>query len=161
MTRKLKIAAVLLVTVVCLVWVLWGVELEVVRQALASFRWVYVLPMMGLYFSAHVVRCYRLQILMGTRLGLWPMLTINSIGFLAINVVPMRLGELVRPYLFLEKHDVPFGRSMAAIFVERLLDMVSLLVMLLLVGVVVDIPTGGVAVAGVDLVSRVRPWRGW
>lgn len=160
MSRNLKIAAVLLVTVVCLGWVLWGVELGVVRSALSSFRWVYVLPMMGLYFSAHVIRCYRLQILMGTKLGLWPLLTINSIGFLAINVVPMRLGELVRPYLFFEKHQVPFGRSMAAIFVERLLDMVSLLVMLLLVGVVVDIPAGGVEVAGVDLVSAGQTMAG-
>jgi glycosyltransferase 2 family protein len=159
-SRNFKITAVLLVTVACLAWVLWGIELEVVRTALGSFRWWYVLPMMGLYLSAHIVRCYRLQILMGTRLGLWPLLTINSIGFLAINVVPMRLGELVRPYLFLEKHDVPFGRSMAAIFVERLLDMVSLLVMLLLVGVVVDIPAGGVEVAGVDLVSAGQTMAG-
>jgi uncharacterized protein (TIRG00374 family) len=152
-SRALKIAAVLLATVACLVWVLWGVDMGVVRQSLASFRWWALLPMAALYFSAHVVRCYRLQLLMGTKLGLLSLLSVNSIGFLAINVVPLRLGELVRPYLFLEKHRVPFGTSMAAIFVERLLDMVSLLVMLLLVGVVVDIPPGGVEVAGIDLVS--------
>ncbi len=160
MSRALKIAAVLVATVLCLGWVLWGIEPDVVRDALVSFRWWAVLPMAALYFTGHIVRCYRLQILMGTKLGLMPLLSVNSIGFLAINVVPLRLGELVRPYLFMEKHDVPFGSSMAAIFVERLLDMVSLLVMLLLVGVVVEIPPGGVEVAGVDLVAAGQTMAG-
>jgi len=160
LSRALKIAAILGVTVLCLGWVLWGIDLGVVRSSLGTFRWWTLLPMCALYFTAHVVRCYRLQLLMGTQLGLWPLLTINSIGFLAINVVPLRLGELVRPYLFMEKHDVPFGTSMAAIFVERLLDMVSLLVMLILVGVVVDIPPGGVEVAGVDLVAAGQAMAG-
>ncbi len=160
MSRALKIAAVLLATVLCLGWVLWGIDLSVVRSSLESFRWWALLPMAALYFSAHVVRCYRLQLLMGTSLGLWSMLAVNSVGFLAINVVPLRLGELVRPYLFMEKHGVAFGTSMAAIFVERLLDMVSLLVMLLLVGVVVDIPPGGVMVAGVDLVAAGQTMAG-
>ncbi len=153
MKHKLKIVAVLLATVGCLVWVLWGIELEVVRHSLSAFRWHYMLAMMALYISAHIVRCYRLRILLDVRLGLWPLLSLNSIGFMAINVVPMRLGELVRPYLLLEKHDVPFGQSLAAIFVERLLDMVALLVMLLLVGVVVELPAGGVMVAGIDVIS--------
>lgn len=160
MSRALKIAAVLVATVLCLGWVLWGIDLDVVRSSLGSFRWWALLPMAGLYFAAHVVRCYRLQLLMGTSLGLWPLLSVNSIGFLAINVVPLRLGELVRPYLFMEKHDIAFGTSMAAIFVERLLDMVSLLVMLLLVGVVVDIPPGGVEVAGIDLVAAGQTMAG-
>jgi uncharacterized protein (TIRG00374 family) len=160
MSTRIKIAAVLLVTVACLVWVLWGIEIEVVGSALERFRWWAVLPMLALYFSAHVVRCYRLRLLMDVRLGLWPLLSVNSIGFLAINVVPFRLGELVRPYLFLEKHDIPLGTSLAAIFAERVLDMLSLLVMLLLVGVVVDIPPGGVEVAGVDLVRAGQTMAG-
>lgn len=160
MKHKLQIAAILLATTGCLAWVLWGVDFSEVGAAFARFRWWYVAPMMGLYLSAHIVRCFRLRALLGVRIGLWPLLSLNSIGFLAINVVPMRLGELVRPYLLLEKHGVPFGQSMAAIFVERLLDMVSLLVMLLLVGVVVDIPAGGVMVAGVDLVAAGQSMAG-
>ncbi len=148
-----KIAAVLLITVACLAWVLWGVELDVVRSCLADFRWWAVLPMFGLYFMAHTVRCFRLRLLLGVPIPFLRLLSVNSIGFLAINVVPMRLGELVRPYLLLEKDGVPFGGSMAAIFVERLLDMLSLLIMLLLVGVVVQLPPGGVEVAGIDLVA--------
>ncbi len=148
-----KLAAVLLVTVACLAWVLWGIDLQVVRSCLAGFSWWTLLPMLGLYFAAHVVRCFRLRLLLDEPVGFMRLLTVNSIGFLAINVVPLRLGELVRPYLLLEQDGLRFGRSMAAIFMERLLDMLALLLMLLLVGVVADPPPGGVLVAGVDLVA--------
>ena len=59
----------------------------------------------------------------------------------------------MRPYLLLEAHQVPFGTSLAAVLVERLLDILMLLGMLLLVGWVVDLPAEGVVVSGVDVVS--------
>ncbi|MFH1468986.1 MAG: lysylphosphatidylglycerol synthase transmembrane domain-containing protein [Pseudomonadota bacterium] len=155
-----KLAAVLLLTVACLAWVLWGVDLDIVGESFASFRW-WVLPGMWLAnFIAHSARCFRLRLLLGAPIRFLPMLSLNSIGFLAINVVPLRLGELVRPYLLREQHGVPWGRSLAVLFVERLLDFISLLVMLALVGVLVDLPPGGVAVGGLDLVHAGQVFAG-
>ncbi len=147
-----KVAAILLVTVVCLAWVLWGVDPQVVASCVGSFSWGFLLPMAALYFGAHVLRCFRLRILLDVPLTFWRLLTVNSIGFLAINVIPLRFGELVRPYLLLEGDGIPMGSSLAAIFIERLLDMFMLLLMLLAVGLLVTLPPGGVLVLGVDVV---------
>jgi len=155
-----KLAAVLVATVACLAWVLRGVEIAAVREALAAFRWRVVAPMALAYLGAYVLRCWRLRLLLGVPIGTWPMLSVIGIGFLAINVLPLRLGEFVRPLLLRERHGLPFGRSLAAVLVERLLDMLALLAMLALVGVVIDLPAGGVAVGGVDLVRAGRVFAG-
>jgi uncharacterized protein (TIRG00374 family) len=155
-----KLAAVLAVTVGCLAWVLWGTDLSVVGRSFAGFHW-WVVPGMWLAnLIAHSARCVRLRLLLGQRLRFLPMLSLNSVGFLAINVIPLRLGELVRPYLLQEQHGVPWGRSLAALFVERLLDFLSLLFMLALVGVLVDLPEGGVVLGGVDLVHAGQVFAG-
>ena len=70
---------------------------------------------------------------------------INTIGFLAINVILLRPVS-VRPYLLLEREGVAFGRGMAAIVMERLLDLSMLLVFLLGLGVVVDLPASGIQI---------------
>lgn len=150
---RVKIALVLVVTAVFLVAVLWGLDLDVALSALAATKWSFLLPMWGLYLCAHSVRSVRLGMLVGEKIPFRRLFTINSIGFLAINVIPLRLGELVRPYLLSERQGVPFGRAMAAIVVERLLDMGMLLCMLLGLTLVVDLPDGGVVVQGVDVVQ--------
>ena len=144
---KIKIAVVLVVTALCMVVALWGLELDAALSALASARWSLLLPVMLLYLAAHVLRAWRLQLLVGHNVPYKRIFAINTIGFLAINVVPLRLGELVRPYLLMEREGVPFGRSFAAIVLERLLDLTLLLFMLLGLSLVVDLPESGIQVA--------------
>jgi uncharacterized protein (TIRG00374 family) len=148
---RLKIAAVLAVTVACLVWVLWGIDPAVVRDSLGAFRWERMIAVFAIYGTAHCMRVVRLRVLLDRPLGFRSLLSILSIGYLAIHVVPLRLGELVRPWLLAEKEGVPMGESLAAVFVERLLDMLMLLGMFLLIGFVVELPAGAVVVEGVDV----------
>lgn len=148
---RLKIAAVLAVTAACLVWVLWGIDLGVVRQSLGDFGWGWMILVFGIYCLAHALRVFRLRAILGVPVPFWRLISILSIGYLAIHVVPLRMGEFVRPTLLAEKEKIPFGAGLAAIFVERLVDMLMLLGMMLLVGFAVDLPEGRVVVGGIDV----------
>ena len=148
-------AFILLLTAGCLVWVLWGVDFSSMGQSFAGFGWWVVLPGWGLYALAHWIRCFRLRALLGVELTTVRLYSITAIGFLAINVVPLRLGEFVRPYMLLQD-GISFGRSMAAVFVERLLDLLSLVVMLLAITLFVDFPEGGLVLGGVDVISAAQ-----
>ena len=153
---RIKLAAVLVVTVIFLVLALGGVDVEVAVEAVKGFSVVMLVPMVLCYLAAHMFRSWRLQILLageGTAPSYLRVFSINTIGFLAINVMPLRLGEMVRPYLLWEREKVPLGSALAAVLMERLLDLMALLVMLLGVGFVVDVPTGALTVQGIDLVS--------
>jgi glycosyltransferase 2 family protein len=146
-----KLAAILLLTVACLAWFLRGMDPAAFRVSLVGVRW----PLVGLsglaYAAVFVVRCWRLEALMGRPLPFRDNFSINAIGFLAINTMPLRLGELVRPTLFQDKLGIPFGTSMAAIVTERLLDMLMLLTLLLVLGFGVDLPAGSLMVGEIDL----------
>jgi glycosyltransferase 2 family protein len=148
---RLKLGLVLLVTAVCLAAALWGIDPATVKSALSQTSWSFLVPMVVLYLGAHALRTVRLRILLGTPVPFMRLYSIVSVGFLAINVVPLRLGEMVRPYLLMEREGVPFGRGIAAIVLERLLDMTMLLLLLLGLGLVIDLPPGGIVVGDVDV----------
>ena len=149
---KLKLALVLVVTAGCLAWVLSGIDLSVVQVSLSDANWWALIPVISVYLLNHCIRSLRLRLLLGRpEIPFRAMFSIITLGFLAINVVPLRLGEFVRPYLLQERHAVPFGESVAAVFLERLLDLFCLLCMLLLVAVWVDLPPGSFVVGDIDV----------
>jgi len=87
-------------------------------------------------------------------------LSICSVGFMLINLLPFRLGEFTRPYLLLDREDVPFGSGMATVLVERVLDVVALGVIFVGVLAFADVPAYtvdiGEGAAQFDLVRAAR-----
>ncbi len=148
-----RLGVILAVTLACLGWVVSAIDVKQAEEALAKTAWWTFGPMFLCYVGAHAFRTLRLGSLLGIDVPFKPLFAINSIGFLAINVVPLRLGEFVRPAMLNERHHVPFGAAMAAIVMERLLDMAMLLVMLVGLTFVVHLPTDGLLVRGVDVVA--------
>jgi uncharacterized membrane protein YbhN (UPF0104 family) len=148
---------VLALTAVFLTLALWGLDREVAASALGAVQWWLLVPVMAQYLVVHSLRSLRLGLLLrapdAPNLRFTRLFLISSVGFLAINVLPLRLGEAVRPYLLVEREGVPLGRALAAIVLERLVDVVMLLGMLLTVGLLVDLPPSGIVVGGVELVS--------
>ena len=95
---KWKIGAVLVVTGLCLAWVLHGIEWPELLGALEQADLLMVLPVFGVYLLNHCIRSVRLRLLLNRPdIPFREMFSITTVGFLAINVVPLRLGEFVRP----------------------------------------------------------------
>jgi glycosyltransferase 2 family protein len=70
----------------------------------------------------------------------WNLLSATAIGFTSV-VFFGRMGELVRPYLIAKKENVPFSSQMAAWLLERVLD---LLMVLLIFGIaLIQVPRTG------------------
>lgn len=55
--------------------------------------------------------------------------SITNVGFLAIVAIPARLGELVRPLLISRKKQVPMAAALGTIFVERIMDTFTVLLL--------------------------------
>lgn len=64
----------------------------------------------------------------------------TMIGYLANNVLPMRLGEIVRAGLLGEKLRASKSGVLATVIVERALDVLSLLAFVVVLLIVLDIP---------------------
>ena len=148
--RRLRLFVLLLVTVACLGWALWGMDLVAVGHALRSFRLVWLVPAIALLCVSVLFRAFRFACLLDAPDRTIELISPMQVGFLAISVMPLRMGEFVRPFLLAERYEVPFGAGMAAVVLERLLDMSALLALLTYVAWFVQVPHQ-ITVSGVDL----------
>lgn len=131
-----KSAAVgLLVSAVCLYLAVRQVDLGETGAALLAARPAPLLLAAVLLLVAVAVRCWRWQLLFlpADRVTFAGTVAATFIGYLVNSVLPGRLGEFVRAYLISETDGVATGRALGTIFVEKLLD---ILILLLLLGVV-------------------------
>ena len=53
------------------------------------------------------------------------------IGYMANNILPFRLGELVRAYYLKNKEEVSTATALSTIFIERIMDGLALIVILI------------------------------
>ena len=86
----------------------------------------------ALTIAMYVVRAERWQYLLAplgtTRFRVAFRATI--IGFAASFILPARAGEVVRPYLLARQEDSPVTAAFATVIVERMLDLVAVLLLL-------------------------------
>lgn len=76
------------------------------------------------YAVVHVLRIWRWYYMLrplGLR-RLWPAVNAGAIGLAAVVIVPLRLGELVRPYVIARETDVPMSAALGTAVVERVVD---------------------------------------
>jgi uncharacterized protein (TIRG00374 family) len=106
-----------------------------VAAAFTRVRYGFLAPIALLCAYSIVVRCQRWQLLLrpvGT-VPFLPLFSATSIGFLCNMVLPLRVGEVVRPVLLARRTNVPVSSVLASVLLERLLDMLTILVFLGLV----------------------------
>ena len=125
----------ILVTVGFLFLFLWKVDFEQTGRELRDANYAYLTPAVLVYFASLGLRSLRWRFLLlhlktvpATRL--YPVV---CIGYLANNILPARLGELVRAHFLGEKEGISKASALATIMVERVLD--GLTLMLLVVAI--------------------------
>jgi glycosyltransferase 2 family protein len=87
---------------------------------------------LGLTFVMYVVRAERWQYMLAP-LGhtrFWVAFRTTVIGFAASFVLPARAGEVLRPYLLARSERLPATAAFATIVLERVLDLVTVLILL-------------------------------
>lgn len=146
-----QIGVLAALTLGSLAWAGWGMDFGATWAAASGFDLRWSAPMLVCLLGTLILRVFRFRLLLDHPVDNRAMLGVTAIGFLAINVVPLRMGEFVRPYLLAERHGAPFGLALAALFVERLLDLSALMVLLAIVGGFVDLPPTGMRVGDLDL----------
>jgi glycosyltransferase 2 family protein len=133
-------------------WVISAVPLDQLVETLKTVSPTALLWVAGIFLVQQCLRAWRQQILVQavkpetTYRG---NLSVLCMSFFCINSFPARLGELVRPGLLLEKEDVPIGAGFSIVFMERILDLMVALGVLLVVLIQLDLESTTVALNGV------------
>ena len=121
-----------LVSVAALGLLVLLVDRKELAEALLSANYWYLAPAIVLYFVGQWFRALRWQYLLApvAQISARRLYPVIIIGYMANNVLPARLGELVRAvYLSQREKEVSLPTSIATLSVERLYDGLTLLAM--------------------------------
>lgn len=102
---------------------------DVLREA-KPFPWV--VAAVACYLAGHGVRGLRLRMLLRreANMELATASNVVVVGYASNNVLPARLGELVRAGMLAERTGMPLAQTLTITFIERLLDGVAILSLL-------------------------------
>lgn len=105
------------------------VNLHELKKALESANYIYLIPAILLTILSLWIRAFRWQyILQPVReIRVSSLFSATMIGFMANNLLPVRLGEFVRAYTIGEKERISKSSSLATIVVERIFDGITIL----------------------------------
>lgn len=139
-----------------LLWIGFGVSLLLLaallrkidgRQllhALADLDWRYLLGAVGLTFVSYWLRAvrWRLLLLHERPIALASLYSATIIGYMANNLFPARLGEIVRVWLLARREQLKVAPVFASLVIDRMLDGCALMVMLAVVLLTLQLPPG-------------------
>ncbi len=111
-------------------WRTSGFSWRAFTNALANVDWSWLALALALILATYVGRAMRWEVMLRPlqkHTSLWRIFSATAIGFTAV-VLFGRAGEPVRPYLIAKKEGVSFSSQVAAWVVERMLDLLMVLV---------------------------------
>ena len=155
MRAHLRTILIALVTLALVAWFLRQADLATVWREIRSARLDILALSLVTTTLTYVLRALRWQYMLApigpTRFSQAFRTTV--IGFAANTVLPARVGEVVRPYLLARSEGLSIPATFATIILERLLDLVTVL---LFFGLFVFLFDPGVAATNPDLYAKVK-----
>jgi uncharacterized protein (TIRG00374 family) len=133
------------VTIVFIGLLIWKTDVRELITALAEANYVWIVPAIATTLTSYALRTGRWErILRPIRsLPFRTLLPIVYIGFMANNLLPARMGEVVRAYALGRKTGLSKSMGLATILLERLCDGITLLAALGLVAFLFPLPVWG------------------
>jgi len=174
---KGKALAGALLSAVALTITLWNVRFADLGQALRAADWRWLLPALVSTFALYGLRSVRWAVLMG-RAPFGTTYHALNVGYMLNIMLPFKVGEIARCYAIAKRTEIPMARALSSVFVERLFDLASVVLLFAVFTKLVPMPPsftraatlGSIAVVGGvlfgvalvvkgDAASRLaRPW---
>jgi glycosyltransferase 2 family protein len=127
-----------------------GVSWERAIAEVRAANYFWVLLMFPVTVWTLIIRAQRWRVFLHA-VGvppLRPLISATNIGFMANMILPLRIGEVVRPVLLSRRAQLPLSGVLASVLLERIFDMFTLLFLF------------GVSVSLVNVSDQIRQW-GW
>jgi len=112
------------ISIACLIWVLHDYPLIELKTAIDDLDWKWIAVAVVSDLVVYVVHGWRWQTLLTpvARLGFWRTVPAIYIGLFANEVLPLRVGELIRCYLLTHWNNLRLSLGFASAAVERVID---------------------------------------
>jgi uncharacterized protein (TIRG00374 family) len=119
-----------------------GSNVSELQAGLRNADYSYFLPIFVLSIFGIYLRSYRWGIIIHPleKIHQKVLFPITVVGLMAVVLLPMRAGEIVRPYLVSKRCEIRMGSAVGTIVVERVFDGLTLMLFLLLLTFFTELP---------------------
>lgn len=122
-----RVWAGILVSVIALYFAFRDADFAKVFESSRRVRWGLLLAVVPLFIAVNLIRAYRWSFFINADTSsLRTRYDAMMIGFLATNLLPLRIGELVRAVVFARKSARSAMEVVATIAAERVFDLIAL-----------------------------------
>lgn len=127
-----KFVVGLVISLAIIGYLIFGLDWRSIAREFESFNLLYLPFLVLLLLVSALFRAYRWRILLPTEqpVRVRDCFDATILGFTGNFLMPLRAGELVRPWAMSRWQPVPFTSALASIVVERVFDAFSLVVLL-------------------------------
>jgi hypothetical protein len=149
-SKTLRVGLSVAISLLFLAFAIRGVDWEEAVAALRTANYFWILPTLPVTFWTLYIRAQRWRVFLHA-VGVPAMrhlVAATNIGFMANMVLPLRIGEVVRPVLVSRRGRLPLSGVLASVLLERIFDMFTILLLF------------GVSASIVSVSDDVRKW-GW
>jgi uncharacterized protein (TIRG00374 family) len=104
-------------------------------RTLKGVNYIYLIPSVLLLPLIFLIRAERWKYLLipVRRIGIPSLFSATLIGFAANNILPARIGEIVRAYVIGRKENISKSSALATIIVERFFDGLMVILLILII----------------------------
>jgi uncharacterized protein (TIRG00374 family) len=134
-SRGTKIAVALVIGLVLLAIALWGIDFGEMQEEIARARPPWLVAGGALYLLAYAVRSLRWRLILRPvqAIGVGESFSILMAGYFLNYVIPIRAGEVAKSFFLKRLRGVPIATSLPTVFVDKLFELVSIVLVILLV----------------------------
>jgi hypothetical protein len=148
--KTLRVGLSIAISLLFLGFAVRGVDWEQAGAALGGANYFWILPTLPVTVWTLYIRAQRWRVFLhavGVP-GMRHLVAATNIGFMANMVLPLRIGEVIRPVLVSRREGLPLSGVLASVLLERIFDMFTILLLF------------GVSASIVPVSDQVRQW-GW
>jgi uncharacterized protein (TIRG00374 family) len=128
--KSIKIALGLIFSISLVFYLFYKIDFTSVIQTILKFNAWVLLILLAVYIVGMGLRTSRWQLLIGQHVHLSLLLVFKAmaIGYMINNLLPAKIGELVRMEYIKRKKGIGRGFLLGTIFIERLIDIILVLI---------------------------------
>ncbi|NJD77472.1 MAG: flippase-like domain-containing protein [Candidatus Methanoperedens sp.] len=127
MNRKIKSAIGIGISVV-LIWLVFkGTNWSEFIRVIQNINYFVLIAAMIILISSVWIRAIRWRILISNvgNVSTKDLYKVNMVGFMGNNILPFKMGELLRAYVISKKQNIIFTGALTSLIVERIVDLIS------------------------------------
>ncbi len=153
----LRWLASLLISAALLTYLLSKIELQQLASTLVNLH----LPSLALFIAISAVgllaRSLRYWVLLGKKIGFWPLMLVTLVRNLFVDLLPARIGSLSYVYMVTARYGLPLDEALASFFLAFVFDIVAIapLLLLALLAIGGTLPAGSWLLGGLAMLLLV------